>query len=109
MTFPVSERLLRDLAVGETVSLHLASRPFGVLQGTIVSIASASTPAEKEVPESLRPPEMPGRIVARAVFENPDGTLKPGMSGLAKIRGPRISLAAEAWRVLYRWLRSVLW
>jgi putative peptide zinc metalloprotease protein len=109
-TFPVSERLLRDLALGQSVSVHLAARPFGAVRGTIVSIASVSLPAPgAEAPESLRPPEMPGRIVARAVFENPDGTLRPGMSGLAKIHGPHVSLAAEAWRVLYRWLRSVFW
>ena len=108
--FPVSERLLRDLAVGQNVSLHLAARPFVLVRGRIVSIASSSGPApETETPESLLPPEMPGRIVARALFENPDGTLRPGMSGLAKIRGPRISLAAEAGRILYRWLRTIFW
>ncbi|HQR66822.1 MAG TPA: hypothetical protein PLB02_05460 [Thermoanaerobaculia bacterium] len=52
---------------------------------------------------------MPGRIVARAVFENSDGSLRPGMSGLAKIRGPRVSLAVEAGRSIYRWLRTIFW
>ncbi|MFI5181558.1 MAG: HlyD family efflux transporter periplasmic adaptor subunit [Thermoanaerobaculia bacterium] len=109
-SFPVSERLLRDLAVGETVSLHLAARPFGILSGKIVTIASASRPAGgDDGGESLRPPEMPARIVARVVFENPDGVLRPGMSGLAKIRGPRTSLLAMGGRVLYRWLRSNFW
>jgi hypothetical protein len=52
---------------------------------------------------------MPGQIVAHALFENPDGSLRPGMSGFAKIRGQRVSLLVEAGRVLYRWLRSILW
>jgi putative peptide zinc metalloprotease protein len=108
--FPVSERLLRDLAVGGAVSIHLAARPFGVVRGTIVSIAPSSRPAQgQEAPATLRPPEMPGRIAVRAVFENPDGTLRPGMTGLAKIRGPRVSILGEGGRVLYRWLRSILW
>lgn len=108
--FPVSERLLRDLAVGGTVLLQVKAKPFGAVRGKIVSIGSASQPAAGPgAPESLRPPEMPGRIVALAVFENTGGSLRPGMSGLAKIRGPRVSLAAEAWRILYRWLRSVFW
>jgi putative peptide zinc metalloprotease protein len=108
--FPVSERLLRDLAVGETVSIHLAARPFRAVRGTIVSIAPSSRPAAgTEIPEALRPPEMPSRIVVRALFENPDGDLKPGMSGFAKLRSQRVSLAAEAGRVLYRWLRAVFW
>ena len=109
-TFPVSERLLRDLAVGESVSIHLATRPFGILAGRIVSIASASRSASASgAPEGLLPPEVPGWIVVRAVFENPDGSLRPGMSGFAKIRGPRVSLLAETGRVFYRWLRSIFW
>ncbi len=109
-TFPVSERLLYDLGVGETVSLHLAARPFRAVRGTIVSIAPATRNNERgEATEALRPPEMPDQIVVRALFENPDGTLRPGMSGFAKIRGPRTSLLAEAGRILYRWLRSTFW
>ncbi len=109
-SFPVSERLLRDLAVGGTVSLYLKALPLGAVNGRIVSIGSASWPAAgTDTAKSLRPPETPGRIFAHVVFENPGGTLRPGMSGLAKMRGPRVSLAAEAWRVLYRWLRSVFW
>lgn len=110
VVFPVSERLLADLAVGGTVLLHLKAMPFGVVRGKIVSIGSASEPAAGPgTPESLRPPEMPSRIVARAVFENADGSLRPGMSGLAKIRGPRVSLAVEAGRSVYRWLRTIFW
>ncbi len=109
-TFPVSERLLGDLTVGESVSLHLPSRFFDTVRGRIVSIAASSQPAAGEERQgSLRPPETPGRIVARVIFENLDGSLRPGMSGFAKIRGPRVSLLAEAGRVLYRWLRSILW
>jgi putative peptide zinc metalloprotease protein len=109
-TFPVSERLLRDLAVGGTVSLQLKARPFGVVRGQIVSISATSIPASATAAtETLRPPEMPGRIMARALFENPGGALWPGMSGLARIRGPRVSLAGEGGRILYRWLRGVFW
>lgn len=109
-TFPVSERLLRDLSIQETVSLHLSARPFGVVRGRITSISVTSIPASgTEATETLRPPEMPGRIVARAVFENADASLRPGMSGLAKIRGPRVSPGVEGGRVIYHWLRTVFW
>ncbi len=109
-SFPVSERRLRDLAPGAAVTVHLAARPFRPLRGTIETVAPSSGPAgQPEATPTLRPPEMPGRIVVRAVFEDPDGTLRPGMTGLAKIRGPRVSLLAELSRTLYRWLRSILW
>ena len=109
VAFPVSERLLSDLMVGAPVSVQLRSSPFRILRGTIVSIAPASQPAPSDAPSALRPSETPGRIMVIARFENPDGSLKPGLEGLAKIRGPRTSVATGTWRVLYRWLRSVLW
>ncbi len=107
--FPVSERLLTDLAVGAPVSVQLRGRPFRILRGTIVSIAPASQPAPSDTPPALRPSETPGRIVAVARFENPDGSLKPGLEGLAKIRGPRTSPLGEGFRILSRWFRAIAW
>ena len=107
--FPVSERLLTDLAVGAPVSVQLRGRPFQILRGTIVSIAPASQPAPSDAPPTLRPSETPSRIVAVARFENPDGSLKPGLEGLAKIRGPRTSLLGEGLRILSRWFRAIAW
>ena len=108
-TFPVSERLLSDLAVGAPVSMQLRERPLQILRGTIVSIAPASQPAPSDAASALRPSETPARIVALARFENPDGSLKPGLEGLAKIRGPRSSLLGEGFRILSRWFRQIAW
>ncbi|MGA7990241.1 MAG: HlyD family efflux transporter periplasmic adaptor subunit [Thermoanaerobaculia bacterium] len=107
--FPVSERLLSDLEVGAPVSLQLSARPFQILRGKIVSIAPASQPAPSDVRAALRPSETPSRIVAIARFENPDGSLRPGLEGLAKIRGPRSSLLGASFRILVRWLRAITW
>jgi putative peptide zinc metalloprotease protein len=107
--FPVSERFLTDLTVGAPVSVQLRGRPFQILRGTIVSIAPASQPAPSDAPPALRPSETPGRIVAVARFENPDGDLKPGLVGLAKIKGPRTSLLGEGFRILSRWFRAIAW
>ncbi|MDL2716797.1 MAG: HlyD family efflux transporter periplasmic adaptor subunit [Acidobacteriota bacterium] len=107
--FPVSERLLTDLAVGAPVSMQLHGRPFRILRGEIVSIAPASRPAASDDASALRPSETPGRIVAVARFENPDGDLKPGLGGVAKIRGPRASLLGEGFRILSRWFSAVAW
>jgi len=109
VTFPVSERLLSDLAVGAPVSIQLRGRPFGILRGTVISIAPASQPAPSDAPAALRPSETPGRIVAVARFENPDGSLRPGLEGIAKIKGPRTSLLGDGLRVVLRWFRAILW
>ena len=108
-TFPVSERLLTDLAVGAPVSVQLRGRPFRILLGTIVSIAPASQPAPPAALSALRPSETPGRFVAVARFENPDGSLKPGLEGIAKIKGPRTSLLGAGFRILSRWVRAIFW
>jgi hypothetical protein len=108
-SFPVSERLLTDLAVGAPVSVQLRGRPFQILRGAIVSIAPASQPAPSDAPPALRPSEAPGRIVAVARFENPDGSLRPGLEGIAKIKGPRTSLLGEGFRILSRWFRAIAW
>lgn len=107
--FPVSERLLTDLAVGAPVSVQLRGRPFEILRGTIISIAPASQPAPSDAPQALRPSETPGRIGAVARFDNPSDSLKPGFEGLAKIKGPRSSLLGEGFRVLSRWFRQAAW
>jgi multidrug resistance efflux pump len=107
--FPVSERLLTDLTVGAPVSVQLREQPFRILRGSIVSIAPASQPPAADAPSSLRPSGTPGRIVAIARFENSDGRLKPGLEGVAKIRGPRSSLLGEGFRILARWFRGIAW
>jgi len=108
-TFPVSERFLGDLAVGAPVSVQLRGRVFRVLRGTIISIAPASQPAPSDSPTALRPSETPGRFVAVARFDNPDGSLKPGLEGIAKIKGPRTSLLGDGLRVVSRWVRAIFW
>jgi hypothetical protein len=40
---------------------------------------------------------------------NPDGSLREGMTGKAKITGNKESLAWQAGRGIWRWLRSQLW
>lgn len=107
----VTERLLDDLAVGAPVSALFRGR-IGPARGKIVSIS----PATLEQPatassgaEPVAPRARPEQFVAVAVFENPDGSLLPGMVGRAKIYGKRASYAARAWRILKRWVQSVAW
>jgi len=108
---PVTERLLTDLAPGQEVSVQLRGRPFPILRGWIASIAPAGeTAAEPASPgDSLRPSERPGRFVAIAAFDNPDGSLLPNSSGTARIDTARASLLSRGTRMLYRWVRTIVW
>ena len=108
---PVTERLLTDLAPGQAVSVQLRGRPFPILRGRITSIApAAEAAAGPALPgDLLRPSERPGRFVAIAAFDNPDGRLLPSSSGTARIDTARASLLARGARVLYRWVRTIVW
>jgi putative peptide zinc metalloprotease protein len=109
---PVSERLLNDLERGAAVSVMLRSDPFSTLRGKVVSISPATlaqptTAAEKREPAG--PSDYPDQFVALTIFENPEEKLLPGMIGRAKIYAKRASFAARAWRVLSRWVQTIVW
>jgi putative peptide zinc metalloprotease protein len=107
-----SERLLDDVKVGEEVSAMLPGRPLRPAHGTIVQVSAATLehPAtSSSTADPPAPPARPDRFVARAEFDNADGSLRPGMTGLAKISGPRASPLVDVARILKRWLQTVLW
>ncbi|HTO75637.1 MAG TPA: efflux RND transporter periplasmic adaptor subunit [Thermoanaerobaculia bacterium] len=107
-----SERRLEDVRIGGDVSAMLPGRPLRPAHGKIVEVSAATlehpaTPSSMADPSA--PPARPDRFVARAEFDNADGSLRPGMTGLAKISGPRVSLLVNVVRILKRWLQTVLW
>ena len=108
---PVTERLLDDLQPGAPVSVlfHGRLRP---VRGKVVAISPA-TLAQPHTStagtDPAAPTEHPDRFVARAVFENADGHLLPGMVGEGKIYGRHASYASRFGRLLKRWVQSVAW
>ena len=108
---PVTERLFDDLEPGSPVRA-LFGRSLRPARGSIASISAAALTQPKTASAAAAPAapsEHPERFVVRAIFENSDGGLLPGMAGQAKIYGRRASYASRAWRVLKRWVQSVVW
>jgi putative peptide zinc metalloprotease protein len=107
-----SERRLDDVSPGARVEAMLPGRPLRSAVGRVVEVSSATlaqpVTASAEV-DPVAPPLRPERFVARAEFDNADGTLRPGMAGLAKIFGPRASPLTNFARMLRRWLQTVVW
>ncbi len=90
----------------------LPGRPLRPVRGRIVAVSAATLaqpPTASGQADPPAPSERPDRFVARAEFDNEDGSLRPGMMGQAKIQGPRTSPLANTWRVLRRWLQTVVW
>lgn len=108
---PVSERLLEYLTVGAPVAArsrtNLSKTYFGSI--TTISPATLDQPATATGKETTAPGITPDRFVARAVFDNTDGALLPGAAVRVKIKAARESYGSRAWKVLWHWLRSVIW
>jgi multidrug efflux pump subunit AcrA (membrane-fusion protein) len=107
----ISERLLDDLAPGETVVAMLPGRPLASARGQIVSVSPAtlSHPVTATADEPIPPGLFPEKFVAVAVFDNGDGSLMPGMAGKAKIYARRASPLSNLWRLMRRWLQTIFW
>ena len=107
----VSERLFDDLEPKASVTALFRGHPRPV-EGTVVSVAPAARalPATASSEGDPAAPRLtPEQFVALTVFDNSDGSLVAGMTGVAKIHGQRASYAARVWRVLKRWAQSTLW
>jgi putative peptide zinc metalloprotease protein len=103
---------LHDIQEGAAAKLNVRAYPYRSYEGQVKQILPA---AAAEEPVALpKTPERAGHRLSNyfAVvleFENPDGSLREGMTGTAKIYGPRRSLAWQWARGGWHWLRSVLW
>jgi putative peptide zinc metalloprotease protein len=109
---PVSERLLDDLAPGAPVRALFGQRPTRPVVGKIVRVSPATLdqpPTLHGLTDPSLPSSKPDRFVAFAVFDNPDGSLRPGDGVRAKIYAARSSVVSRTWRVLRRWFQTVVW
>ena len=106
-----TERWLSDVQPGAPVSAMLPGRPLRPARGRVIEVSAATLDLPPTVSDAdpVGPPLKPDRFVARAEFDNVDGSLRPGMAGQAKIVGPRASPLGRVWRVLRRWLQTVVW
>ncbi len=108
----VSERRLDELRAGQKVSAMLPGRPLATVRGRVLSISSATL--EQPVTASagldpVLPSQRPDKFVAVAVFDNADGSLRPGMAGKAKVYSERSSPLGIVFRVLRRWVQTIAW
>ena len=106
----VPEFAVRKVSVGAAASLHLDSF-FTSRSARVISLEPASSEIEAglvhETPyKGIRPPAF---YVATLLIPNPDGRLRPGMSGNARIYAGRRSLLGSASASVYEFIRRKLW
>ncbi len=108
----VSERFLSYLKAGAPAAALVRSSPLSTSRGSVETISAATAGAPSTVrdgKEPQAPSAVPDRFVAVAVFDNSNGELLPGAAAHVKIRSSREAYAMRAWRVCWRWLRTVVW
>jgi len=103
---------LEDVAVGARVKLNVRAYPFRSFSGTVRQILPAAAP-DQPVAE-LKVAERHGQQVTNhfaVVLEipNPDGALREGMTGTAKILGSRYPTVWRIARSGWRLLSSQVW
>jgi putative peptide zinc metalloprotease protein len=106
----VSEHDVYKLRVGLPARLQVEGT-LGTSDGQVLAIAPVSTPIDPALAghiqyKGLLPPNF---YLADLVVANPDGKLKPGMSGTARIYGPKRSLAAFLWRETLKFFARKVW
>jgi RND family efflux transporter MFP subunit len=108
----VQDRELPDVQPGAAAQVKVLSFPYRTYSGHVDKILPAAAPdhpvAQTEKLERLGQ-ELANFVAVEMDISNPDGSLREGMTGIAKISGPRHSLAWQAGRATWRWVRSQFW
>jgi GAF domain-containing protein/multidrug resistance efflux pump len=89
---------LGDLRVGNRVRAKVSAHPGVTFQGRVIAIAPRSEPRNG----------MPTYTV-RAILDNRDGLLRPGMEARARVITEPRPLASYLFRRPWRWLRMTFW
>lgn len=108
----VSDWELEDVKEGSHVDLKVEAKPFRTYSGTVRAImpaASSQRPVSATKKIERKGQEITNFFEVTLEIPNSDGVLQEGMTGTAKIYGPRRPLAWQAGRAGWRWIRSLVW
>lgn len=103
---------LEDVKEGARAKLNFRSYPFRRFSGTVKQIMPAAAldrPVAEPHKLERRGQELTNYFAVTLEIPNPEGVLREGMTGTAKIYGRHYPLAWRAARSLWRWARSQLW
>ena len=107
----VSERYLQYLQTGAPVTALVRASSWRNHSGSVraISPATEGQPATAGKTDPTAPTALPDRFVARAVFDNSDGSLLPGAAAMVKIHLARESYFSRMTSAGWRWVRTLVW
>ncbi|MFZ3216451.1 MAG: HlyD family efflux transporter periplasmic adaptor subunit [Candidatus Acidiferrales bacterium] len=103
---------LQDVQRGAAVRVKVTPFPFRTYSGTVDRIFPASAldrPVSQTESLQRLGQQLTNYFAVDMQFANPDGSLREGMTGTAKVSGKRASLARQFARATWRWARSQAW
>ena len=95
----VGEERIGRVRVGQPVALKVVAYPTRAFRGRVTEIGWRARPDRRGAP----------RFLVRARFENPEGALRPGMTGIGKALVGRRSLAALGLEPMVRAIQMGWW
>jgi multidrug efflux pump subunit AcrA (membrane-fusion protein) len=103
---------LEQVRPGAPVKIKIRSFPFRTYSGHVEQILPAAA-ADRPVAEPQKfermGQELTNYFAVVMEFPNPDGSLREGMTGTARISGKSYPLAWQVGRGAWRWLHSQVW
>jgi putative peptide zinc metalloprotease protein len=103
---------LEEVPTGARAQLKVLPYPFRTYSGSVAQVLPAAAPDRPVAqPRELERmgQELTNYFAVVTVFPNPDGSLREGMTGTAKIEGSSRPLAWQAGRGAWRWISSQVW
>ncbi|HXZ11050.1 MAG TPA: efflux RND transporter periplasmic adaptor subunit [Candidatus Sulfotelmatobacter sp.] len=103
---------LQDVHEGAPAKVKVSPFPFRTYSGRVEHILPAAAP-DRPVADSQKLEKLGQALTnyfaVEMVFPNPDGSLREGMTGTAKISGKSHPIAWQIARSGWRWFRSQVW
>jgi putative peptide zinc metalloprotease protein len=112
VAIPLSERDAEEVAIGRRVELRLRVDPGHAYRFRIdrLDLAPQGASFERASATELSSSDAPQRIYrAYGTIANPDGRLRPGLSGIARIEAPAQSLVDRLSHLYARMVRADFW
>jgi putative peptide zinc metalloprotease protein len=103
---------IEDVGLGAPAALHLNAYPMSRFSGQVRQILPAAArdrPVSRPTGMKRDGQDLYNYFAVVLELPNGDGRLREGMTGTARIEGPRRSLAWQGLRAAWRWTRSQVW
>ena len=103
---------LEDVKDGASVKVKVAPFPFRTYAGTVEKILPAAAidhPVTQTQDLERLGQKLTNYFAVEMEFPNPDGSLREGMTGTARIAGKSSPLAWQFCRAAWRWAKSQIW